>query len=1113
MAEEGNATPSLREIRAKKSIKKSWFREHFSFLFSWRSTFYYGLFLFLLGALWAAYPLFDNSWTQLLNWDYTWQYISFTYDYWDAWHLFFTTGRFPLYDPGVYMGTDMIGSGSYYGLFDPFMFICYLFPRAWIPQMYAQMTFVKIMFGGLMMRCYLKNMGIKEWTARIGGVIYAFSGYTTFFEGSPNFTTAMAFFPLILWGLEKVIKEQKPTLLILGVFGLGISCFFYVPVLCIFGVIYAGWRYFTTIKTRDVKTNFIVIGLGVMGFAVGLMLSAFSLLPSIRETMLSGRSASIGTAYWHSLKNAFKAFDFRMFFTYAFEEVGDNPGRELMGLISFFFPTGGWTQLPIARSANYDAWTASIFCYTPCVILFFTALINSVRMKKWSHFLAVFIVIYALFTNFSYFAFYAFTGNGYGRWYLILIPIITYYCCWGFDQRKEEPKFIPLASTVLALASTLLVYALTEHLLKDKIFSSAVYNIHNTTYWSNTYYVGSEEHAGVLAQWYLYYQLAFVAVEGVLYCVGHRHNWLKYALFGLVAAEVIVMGNLSYAFNGTWSLRNSYAGGESNVSTSLHIANKIKENDKSFFRTNSDTFLGSNYAHNVVGLNATASFHSLMNFDVEDFAINNQMKMPGSAAKTYGDEEYYNPNWSGYYGNKRYSVDTLLGTRYYIVSNYCSWLKDGTFLQPNVPFNVTEMDNYSPNRDNVRVYRRNDDSMPLLGYAVDSDMLYRMGRVEDSHFANQWYSYNNGSSFITDYAYLRQQWLEHVQLHGAIIDDDVTLPESFVVTAEAPVVKSDADLESLIGQRRMRLGYGLKGEYYETASGDGLFAKGAASYRKDGVGYFLDHYDSKKEITASSFSMKQDLGKLTFIPSNGEYFNQDREGCYIEFRYYNNTDNGVGVPRIYVLGDKVDENGNVTEENACLAFDYNVLKNAKDGGYYHFRSCTFGLYVRGRAKRIVMCHGGNGSFNVSPQNFYCSVYEKSKIDQFEAEMQENSLQNVKMDTNLFTFQTAYDKDRIVLTQLGYDKGWQATAKLPDGKKVSCQMIRLDGGLVGFVAPSVLDENGNPLTVSYELRYATPFGLAGVALWTLGIIIYSTYLGISFFADVRKKKKEPTDFVN
>lgn len=1109
MEEEKTKTTSLRDYRTNKPAKTNWLRQKCPWLFTWRSTFYYGVFLFLLAIAWTGFSLYSNSFTQMLNWDYTWQYISFTYDYWDIWHRFLSTGKFALYDGGVYLGTDTIGSGSYYGLFDPFMFVCYLFPRSWIPQTYALMTFVKLMFGGLTMRCYLKCMGIKEWTARIGGIIYAFSGFTTFFEGSPNFTSAMAFFPLILWGIERIERFQKPTVLILGVFFVGISCFFYVPVLCIFGVIYAVWRFFATIKTRDRKTNGTVMILGVCGFAIGLMLSSFSLLPSLRQTSLSGRSSSIGTAYLHAIITSLKGFDFRMLFTLVFEEVGDNPGRELMGLISFFFPTGGWTQLPIARGSSYDAWTASLFCYTPCVILFFAGLINSIHQKKWSHLVVVLLCIYAIFTNFSYFFFYVFSGNGYGRWYLILIPLIVYYCCWAFDQRDKAPRFIPFAATVLALAGTIFTFYFTERLLKGKTFHSYIYNPNGTTYWVSTYHTASEEYNGVLAAWYFYYQLAFVVIEGVLLCVGYRKQWLKYALFGLVSVEVAVMGNLSYAFNGLWSYRNSYAGGLNNSSTSLVMTNAINKNDPSFFRVYSDTFQGSNYFHNVFGVNTPSAFHSLMNFDVETFAINNLMKNPGSESKTYNDETFYNPTWSGFYGNKRYATDTLLGMRYYIITNnYSSW-KDNEghplFLPANVPFGAEEMTDYSPNRNLYRVYRRSDNSLMSLGYAVDSDMLYRMGDVEGSRYENAFYTRSNeayGSGYFRNL-----QWNQYVELHGGIFDDGFAAPEGFEIKPATPVA-TDNDLLAKTGISRLSLtNMGLRCSYYLTAEGDGLLPKNSREYAKEGLGYFVDHHVSETSVGSGITSVKRDVGKLVYYPAFKEYLNDDPSGAYFEFRFYNDKMNNTRVaPRIYALGDTFDEEGNVLESNVCLGFDNMLLDNASRTDYYTYRSCTFGLYAKGRVKRLVLCYPGSGTVNVYPYNFYCSVHERSEIESFEQYMRDNALQNVQRDVNTFTFQTSYAQNRIVTTQLGYDKGWGVKATLPNGESVKCDTFRLNGGLVGFVAPSYLDADGNPMTVKYEMRYETPLLGFGVALWTVGVVMYVTIMTMQFVYYGKEKKR-------
>ena len=120
---------SLKDFKKEKVNFSSWLRKHAPFLFDWQSTFYFGVFLFALAVLWSINLLFENSGTSMMGWDYSWQYVPFAYDFWDQWHVFFSTGRFPLYDSTIWLGLDNIGSNSYYSLFDPFLAVMALFPR------------------------------------------------------------------------------------------------------------------------------------------------------------------------------------------------------------------------------------------------------------------------------------------------------------------------------------------------------------------------------------------------------------------------------------------------------------------------------------------------------------------------------------------------------------------------------------------------------------------------------------------------------------------------------------------------------------------------------------------------------------------------------------------------------------------------------------------------------------------------------------------------------------------------------------------------------------------------------------------------------------------------
>ena len=114
-------------------------------------------------------------------------------------------------------------------------------------------------------------------------------------------------------------------------------------------------------------------------------------------------------------------------------------------------------------------------------------------------------------------------------------------------------------------------------------------------------------------------------------------------------------------------------------------------------------------------------------------------------------------------------------------------------------------------------------------------------------------------------------------------------------------------------------------------------------------------------------------------------------------------------------------------------------------------------------------------------------------------LRSTALKDVKAITNGYSFHTEYEASTIVKTQMGYDEGWHAYAEKEDGSRVNCQMLRLDGGLTGFVAPKG--------KVSYHLVYETPKLKTGVLLSIFGILGYSAYLFVSFRGEVKRKRKE------
>lgn len=1076
-----------------------------NFLKRWDSLFYYALALIAIGVFWCIFALAMNHLAQTFNWDYTFQFVPLAYDFYDDWQTFFATGKFPLYSYRVFLGTDNLGSNSYYCLLDPFMIPMIIFPREFIPQFMCFTTIAKFVVTAFAMRAYLRIMKVSETIARIGAVAVAFSGYANFMIGFPVWVSAIVYMPLVLFGLERIIQYQKPFWLIFAIFLEGITSFFSLVVVCLFGVMYALWRFFFTIKQRNRNQNITVMVMGVAAFAIGLCLCAFSVIPSIRESTLTGRIASIGSAYRDSLITAIKNLDLRSFFTLMFEEIGDHPGREVIALGSFFLPTGGFVAMPWARS-GYDSWTASIFCYTPFIILFFSAILYSIVQRKWHHLLAVVLCSFLFLTNFSHYFFYVFTGNGYGRWYFVLCPLIVYYGCWAFDQRKQYNRIIPLLGAVMALVATLLVWFFIEHVLHDVAFD----RVNGMTYWQTEYQTASDNYEGLDTIWFLYYQIGWIVLEGFLLVLAHKKTWLPHILLSSLALEVIVMGNLVYVYNGIWYLDSSFAGGKVNREETSLITDRLVAYDNSFYRTYSDTF-NSKYNSHVARVAGSSEFHSLMNFDVEYFALQNQIKYPGSSVVSYETEDIYNPSWSGAYMNKRFGTDYMLGYRYYIIRNdYRGWkdIDPDHYFPINVPFGSEEIESLSFDRDVYRVYRVKESYMPNLGWAV-GDELYRIGKVEGSHYKSAFFSNYGGNTAFSDL--LRT---EEVQLRGAMIEDDVELPSSFVVHDKAP---QGNELSAKYDLQILTPGGGLKTFYYENKKGDGYFPSIREDYASEGPGFFINHHELTRSNLSGRFVMKRDLGKVVLAPATGEYFNTSEKGCYIELKTFPNKGSTATanaewntVPRVYAIGDKYDEEGNLVKENEVLAYEFYSLDNMRrmDGnhGYYGTRNATFGLYCTGKVKYVAFCYKGSGDIGLTMSNIAMSVQDYSAVEAKINAIQEGALRNVKRDVNSYTFETSYDRDRIVKTQLGYDAGWQAVAHTKNNGNVQCTMLKLDGGLVGFIAPHEEDENGNPLTISYTLTYITPYAKASAGLWMIGVLGYGGFVLSSFLYQARKHKK-------
>lgn len=1047
----------LKDLHPKKKSFKAFLHEKMPFLFDVRSLFYFGIGLFILGFLWMGYSLLNNSFTQLYGWDYQSQYVTMAYGFHDTWQKFFRTGYFELYSTNTYLGVDQIGANAYYGLFDPFLLLAYIVtPRSWIPQMYALLTIVKGMVGGLGMRWYCRYLGMKESSARVAGTAYAFNGFINFMVGFPTMVSASALIPFCLLGIEKVLKDKKPYVLAVSLLLLGMSCFFYLVVFCLFGVFYSIIRYFMTLKSRDLKDNLSVIGIGVYAFAAGLLLGSWVLFPSLRESSLSGRTTSLGSLYLEQITTSIKTFDIGGLFAAMFQMVGRHPVREMQGITSFLFPTVNYLWLPLARPNNYDSWTASMFSYTPIVILFFIALVSAVRRKKVGELLLFALFSYLVFTNFAYYFFYAFAGDGYGRWYIVLVPLIVYYGSRELDRLKEEPKWVIVTGALFTLTLSVVVWALYAFYFNGMTFDGTGMD----GYWPESYTFpayGTRDGIMHSLSWMIYYQFGLYGLVSVLFICFRYKKWLPKVLMGIIAVETIVCGNCSFIYGSSWSYQHNYNGGASFAEAmTSRIAKMNEDGEGTYYRTNIEGLVDKN-SQIAFGANGTSHFSSLFNY--ETAALNAYSRLS-------------NGGWSAYYGNKRVGLDLAFGTKYYVVrgEGYGSGFD---FAAPNVPFDSECV--YSDASYQIFRSGLNDDL--YFSWMVNGLYPENNRNVDGSGlniYQSDWYTGGTG-----DAAAKQVMRNEEVYVTGGIVqDEDLERLEALGAEIGTAPSYSDTAYSSTRYYFSSTMTGTLTADLYTTSDDYTYYGI------RDGVAYgpaaFLDPDTSSDFVLSKTTydpgaSVRSDFQKIVLSRRIGTYLNEDWDGAYFAL-YIPNT---VGNVRVYMIGDTMNADGTINEYQ-LLSYEYATLRDWNSGLRVNSSMPLFGMYAPGRVRAIVFLGKPSERQTYSlPSSFNCYMLERESLEGILDSLQAGRLKNVVYTSDRFEADGTFERAGMMTSVLAYDAGWKVTLQGEDGTSIQAETFNLNGGFLGYYVPA-----GNYHVV---FSYETPFLNVASVFYTVSFL--------------------------
>ena len=140
------------------------------------------------------------------------------------------------------LGSDMVGSYAYYLISSPFFWLTLPFPNSFVPYLMGPLLILKFACAALTAYLYIRRFTKTPEAARLGGILYAFCGFSVYNIFFNSFHEAIIVFPLLLLSFELILTEKKHGLFAFCVFlSAGINYFFFFGMV-VFTVIYFAAR-------------------------------------------------------------------------------------------------------------------------------------------------------------------------------------------------------------------------------------------------------------------------------------------------------------------------------------------------------------------------------------------------------------------------------------------------------------------------------------------------------------------------------------------------------------------------------------------------------------------------------------------------------------------------------------------------------------------------------------------------------------------------------------------------------------------------------------------------------------------------------------------------------
>ncbi len=186
------------------------------------------------------------------------------------------------------LGSNFIGSYSFYLLGSPFFWLTLPFPNHIVPYLMGPLLILKFSCAAVTAYLFIRHFTARNETAMIGGLLYAFCGFSVYNIFFNHFHEAIVLFPLLLLSIERFNSHRSRGFVALMVFFTALNNYFFFFGMVLFVVIY----WLIRVLSGSFKFKFSEFALLSFECVLGVAMASAILLPSILSVLQNDRLGS-----------------------------------------------------------------------------------------------------------------------------------------------------------------------------------------------------------------------------------------------------------------------------------------------------------------------------------------------------------------------------------------------------------------------------------------------------------------------------------------------------------------------------------------------------------------------------------------------------------------------------------------------------------------------------------------------------------------------------------------------------------------------------------------------------------------------------------------------------